>query len=197
MKVGERLTARGSASGVRRAGPAGEGPTSTRQALTRFAVASLVVAVAVGVAGAVVSRRAAQTAATDDARTVTEVLAHSVIIPNLTDGLVDGDPAAIARMDQAVVGKVTAGSLVRVKLWTPEGKIVYSDEHRLIGASYPWPWTSSRSCATTASRPSSATCRPQRIASSATRAACSRSTWPSRRRAGTRCCSRPTPGTAR
>jgi hypothetical protein len=95
------------------------------------------VAVAVGVAGALVGRRAAQTAATDDARTVTEVLAHSVIIPNLTDALVDGDPAAVARMDQAVVGKVTAGSLVRVKLWTPEGKIVYSDEHRLIGASYP------------------------------------------------------------
>jgi len=112
-------------------------PTSTRQALTRFALASLVVAVAVGVAGALVGRRAAQTAATDDARTVTEVLAHSVIIPNLTDALVDGDPAAVARMDQAVVGKVTAGSLVRVKLWTPEGKIVYSDEHRLIGASYP------------------------------------------------------------
>ena len=137
MKVGERLTARESASGFRRAGPAGQGPTSTRQALTRFAVASLVVAAAVGVAGAVVSRRAAQTAATDDARTVTEVLAHSVIIPNLTDGLVDGDPATIARMDEAVVGKVTAGSLVRVKLWTPEGRIVYSDEHRLIGASYP------------------------------------------------------------
>jgi hypothetical protein len=45
--------------------------------------------------------------------------------------------SSIARMDEAVIGKVTAGSLVRVKLSTPEGKIVYSDEHRLIGASYP------------------------------------------------------------
>jgi hypothetical protein len=51
------------------------------------------VAVAVGVAGALVIRRAAVTAATDDARTVTEVLAHSVIIPNLTDALVEGKPA--------------------------------------------------------------------------------------------------------
>jgi two-component system, NarL family, sensor kinase len=97
----------------------------------------VVVAVAVGLAGAAVSRRAAQTAATDDARTLTEVLAHSVIVPNLTDALVAGDPAAIRRMDQAVIGRVTSGSLVRVKLWTPEGRIVYSDEHRLIGASYP------------------------------------------------------------
>jgi two-component system NarL family sensor kinase len=47
------------------------------------------------------------------------VLAHSVIVPNLTDGLVAGDPAAIAGDDRAVIGKVTAGSLVRIKLWTP------------------------------------------------------------------------------
>jgi hypothetical protein len=36
-----------------------------------------------------------------------------------------------------VVGNATGGSLVRVKLWTPEGRIVYSDEHRLIGARFP------------------------------------------------------------
>jgi two-component system, NarL family, sensor kinase len=127
MRIGERPAPAGQA----------QGSTSTRRALTRFALASVVVAVAVGIAGAVVSRRAAQTAATDDARTVTEVLAHSVVVPNLTDALVGGDAAAIRRMDQAVIGKVTTGSLVRVKLWTPEGRIVYSDEHRLIGASYP------------------------------------------------------------
>ena len=127
MRIGERPAPAGQA----------QGSTSTRRALTRFALASVVVAVAVGIAGAAVSRRAAQTAATDDARTVTEVLAHSVIVPNLSDALVEGDASAIRRMDQAVVGKVTTGSLVRVKLWTPEGKIVYSDEHRLIGASYP------------------------------------------------------------
>jgi two-component system, NarL family, sensor kinase len=156
MKVGERLAARDTAPGAVGQDPAGrsQGPTSTRRAMTRFALASLVVAVAVGVAGALVIRRAAVTAATDDARTVTEVLAHSVIIPNLTDALVDGDPAAIARMDRVVVGKVTAGSLVRVKLWTPQGRIVYSDEHRLIGPATPWPPTSRRSCATTASPPS-------------------------------------------
>ena len=111
MKVRERLAAREPGPDTQRRGPAGrpQEPTSTRRALTRFALASLVVAVAVGVAGALVIRRAAVTAATDDARTVTEVLAHSVIIPNLTDALVEGDPAAVARMDRAVIGKVTAG----------------------------------------------------------------------------------------
>jgi hypothetical protein len=100
MRIGERPAPAGQA----------QGSTSTRRALTRFALASVVVAVAVGIAGAVVSRRAAQTAATDDARTVTEVLAHSMIVPNLSDTLVDGNAAAIRRMDQAVVGKVTCSS---------------------------------------------------------------------------------------
>ena len=85
MRIGERPAPAGQA----------QGSTSTRRALARFALASVVVAVAVGIAGAVVSRRAAQTAAIDDARTVTEVLAHSVIVPSLTDALVDGDAAAI------------------------------------------------------------------------------------------------------
>ena len=114
-----------------------KGSTTTRRAIFRLALASLIVAIALGGVGAVVSRRAAQTAAVEDAQTVTEVLAHTVISPNLTDGLVDGDQRAIRRLDQVVVGKVTGGSLVRVKLWTPEGRILYSDEHRLIGATFP------------------------------------------------------------
>ena len=99
------------------------------------------------------SRRAAQTAATDDARTVTEVLAHSVIVPNLSDALVDGNAAAIRRMDQAVVGKVTTGSLVRVKLWTPERSSTPTSTAS-SGPATPWPWTSRRSSATTPWPPS-------------------------------------------
>ena len=154
-------------------------------------------AVAVGIAGAVVSRRAAQTAATDDARTVTEVLAHSVIVPNLSDTLVDGNAAAIRRMDQAVVGKVTTGSLVRVKLWTPEGKIVYSDEHRLIGASYPLAMDEQEVLRdnTVAAELSDLEAPENRFERD--QGPCSRFTCPSRPRAGRPCCSRPTRATAR
>jgi signal transduction histidine kinase len=102
--------------------------------LARFALTSLAVTVALGGVGAFVIRLEAETAAVDEARTVTRVLAQSVITPNLTEVLVDGDPQAISRMDSVVVGRVTAGSLIRVKLWTLDGRIVYSDEHRLIGA---------------------------------------------------------------
>jgi two-component system, NarL family, sensor kinase len=138
VTLGQPPTATAEAETARVPWPIGrpQRPTAGR-AVIRLALASLVVAVALGAAGAVISRRTAQTAAVNDAQMVTEVLAHSVIVPNLTDALVDGDPHAIRAMDRAVVGKVTGGSLVRVKLWTSEGRIVYSDEHRLIGATYP------------------------------------------------------------
>ena len=40
---------------------------------------------------------------------------------------------AIRRVDDVVHAAVLDGSLVRVKIWTPSGTIVYSDEPRLIG----------------------------------------------------------------
>jgi hypothetical protein len=126
-----------------------QGSTSTRRALTRFAMASVVVAVAVGIAGAVVSRRAAQTAATDDARTVTEVLAHSVIVPNLTDALIAGDAAAIRRMDQAVIGRSPPGRWSGSSSGPPRAGSSTPTSTGLSGPATRWPWTSRRSCATT------------------------------------------------
>ena len=117
-------------------------PTTTRRAVARLVLSSLVVAVALGVVGAVASRRAAEREAIRNASVLTEVLAASVVSPNLSDSLLRGDPAAISRLDSVVVGTLVNGTLVdgplvRVKIWTPDGRIVYSDEHRLIGARFP------------------------------------------------------------
>jgi signal transduction histidine kinase len=114
-----------------------DAPTSTRRAVGRLALAGLVVAVALGVVGAFASRRAAESQAIREARTLTEVLARGVVMPNLSDSLLDGDPKAIERLDTVVVGRLTDRSLFRIKLWTSDGRIVYSDDHRLIGARFP------------------------------------------------------------
>ena len=71
-----------------------------------------------------------------DARRLTRILGTTAIEPALTDSLVRGDPAAIARLDRLVRERVIVDPVVRVKLWTPDGQIVYSDEKRLIGARY-------------------------------------------------------------
>jgi two-component system NarL family sensor kinase len=47
------------------------------------------------------------------------------------------DPASLRRLDCVVRARVKrVGSVERVKLWTPDGRIIYSDEPRLIGARY-------------------------------------------------------------
>ncbi len=54
----------------------------------------------------------------------------------LSDGIVHGQPSAIRRLDDLVSGQVLGRSIVRVKLWTKDGRILYSDEPALIGKRY-------------------------------------------------------------
>jgi two-component system NarL family sensor kinase len=51
----------------------------------------------------------------------------------LTDGVLHGDRAALARLDDVVRRRVKSASIVRVKLWSRDGTILYSDEPRLDG----------------------------------------------------------------
>jgi signal transduction histidine kinase len=51
----------------------------------------------------------------------------------LTDGVLHGDRAALARLDAVVRRRVKSASIVRVKVWSRDGTILYSDERRLDG----------------------------------------------------------------
>jgi signal transduction histidine kinase len=54
----------------------------------------------------------------------------------LTDGVLRGDRGALARLDDIVRRRVKSDSIVRVKLWSRDGTILYSDEPRLVGRHY-------------------------------------------------------------
>lgn len=108
-----------------------------RGAILRFAVAGLVALAALVVGGGLVLRDLAESEATDDARRVATLAGRGVVEPALTDAAVAGRPAALERLDTAVQERVLSEDVVRVKIWTPEGRIVYSDEPRLIGRRYP------------------------------------------------------------
>ena len=60
-----------------------------------------------------------------------------MLAPELTDAVMRGDPAALQRFDRIVRTRVLRGPITRVKLWTPDGRVVYSDEKRLIGRRFP------------------------------------------------------------
>lgn len=107
-----------------------------RHPVTQFLVVWLVVVVLVLVATGRLSSTAAEDEAIEDAVATTEVLARSVAEPGLPPGLVDGDPRALARFDARVLERLMVGDVERVKIWDAEGRIVYSDQTRLIGNTY-------------------------------------------------------------
>lgn len=98
----------------------------------KFALAGVVALGIVGLGTSIASRRVGQREAVANARTTTLVKAQGLVEPVLDDDLLTGSPDAVARLD-AVKADVLDGGLVRVKLWTPEGRIVWSDEPRLVG----------------------------------------------------------------
>ena len=53
--------------------------------------------------------------------------------PRLSNGVVGGDAASLAAIDALVVDGVLRDPIVRVKIWAPDGTIVYSDVPELIG----------------------------------------------------------------
>jgi signal transduction histidine kinase len=110
---------------------------SLARAMSLFALASAFALISVVTLGVVSSGRAAEREALRDARDTADLLANAVVQPALRDGLLTGDPAAIRSLDQVVRSQVLLGPRVRIKLWSPDGVIVYSDEARLVGARYP------------------------------------------------------------
>ncbi len=124
------------AAGRRSAEP-DDRPLRARQIYLQVVAMAAAVIITVGLIGAVASRKMAEREAVNSAAQTTAVLADAVVQPELTDGVVDGDPAALAALDHVIREHVLNESIVRVKFWTPDGRIVYSDESRLIGQTYP------------------------------------------------------------
>ena len=111
--------------------------TSMAAALTQFGVAGIVAALLLALAGVAVLRKTGTDEATKEAKRVTNLVASGIVQPQVTDGLLRRDPAAIAKVDRVVRNHVLRDPVVRIKMWAPDGTIVYSDEHRLIGQHYP------------------------------------------------------------
>ena len=100
-----------------------------------FALLGLVVLALVGVAGTLVLRRLATDQALAQARDFTAFSAR-IVQRRLTDGLLTGDAEASLAIASVVTDAVLFDPVVRGKIWTADGEIVYSDKPRLIGETY-------------------------------------------------------------
>ena len=119
-----------------RRGRTADAPPRVDAAVARFMLGSLA-AIAVIVVGAFFAlREVAIDEAIGDTRDRVGAEARLVEAAGLRDGVVRGDPAALRHLDDLVTAQVLGDSIVRVKLWTRDGRILYSDEPALIGDRY-------------------------------------------------------------
>src|SRR5437763_12546088 len=109
---------------------------SVATSVTQFVLAGLAAVVLISAGTIYVVRRNATTEAIRNARDIAGIDGYAVAEPVLVDGVLSGDPAAQARVNTVVHERVLSDRVVRVKVWTPDGRIVYSDEPRLIGQTF-------------------------------------------------------------
>ena len=107
-----------------------------RDLLWRFTAAGVLVLGALAGLIALLARQTGTEQAMDRASEATFLIAKAVVEPHLTPEVVAGDPEALREFSQELRGFVPEGSLVRVKLWDADGRIVYSDDPRLIGEQF-------------------------------------------------------------
>src|ERR1044072_6289789 len=111
-------------------------PPGVAAAVARFMLGSLAAIAVIVVGGFFALRSVAIDEAEHDTRESVEA-EGGLVQAKLTDGIVSGGPVAIDALDSLVDERVLGDGIVRVKLWTRDGKILYSDEPALINRRYP------------------------------------------------------------
>ena len=107
--------------------------------MAQFVVAGLAAVMVFLIGSLLVLRELGRRDAVRDAQAFAVLAGQGIVEPGLTDAVLAMRPNELQtrRLDRIVQERVLSDRLVRVKLWTREGRIVYSDESRLVGSTYP------------------------------------------------------------
>jgi signal transduction histidine kinase len=109
---------------------------SVAASVTQFTVAGLVVTLALAGLTGVLARRAGAEQANRSFEDAAQVIA-AALTPSLTADPAQSDPQARAALGEAVQALLAAGPVVRVKIWDASGRVLWSDEPRLVGQVFP------------------------------------------------------------
>jgi two-component system NarL family sensor kinase len=110
-----------------------DAPPRASAAVARFMLGSLAAIAVVVVGGFFALRSVTIREAERDTRGRVELQGAVVESAGLSDAILRGDPDAIAQLDDVVAARLLSPSVVRVKLWSRDGRILYSDEPAIIG----------------------------------------------------------------
>lgn len=82
------------------------------------------------------AREVAQEESIRDAVVAAQQAEQWVVGPQVSEALGQGDPQAVAELDEVVRGRILTDPVVTVRLWNSDGTIVYSDKPQLIGQQF-------------------------------------------------------------
>lgn len=102
-------------------------------AVVRFILGSLAAIAVVVVGGFLALRHVTVREAERDTRERVELQGALVEASGLEDGVLRSDPRALERLDDVVAGRILSPTVVRVKLWSRDGTVLYSDEPAIVG----------------------------------------------------------------
>ena len=108
---------------------------TVRSVIVRFAAGTLAAIVVAVVGGYFVLRSVAIDEAKRQTRTRVQESAQ-LVEATVSDGLLTGRAQSVTSVDDAVVGRVLSNSIVRVKIWSAGGRVLYSDDPTEIGRRY-------------------------------------------------------------
>ncbi len=121
---------------TRRPGQRTDRAPGPAEAIGRFLLGSLLAIAVVVVGGFFAVRSIAIDEARHDSAERVQALGHLVEAAALSDGLLRGDREAQAELDDLVAATVLSDSILRVKIWSVDGRILYSDQSELIGSRF-------------------------------------------------------------
>ena len=109
-------------------------PSVARTALVRFVVASMLALVVLGVVAVVANVSLAEASAREEMEQRTSIFAHSVVGPLVDHRVPHGDAQGL--LETVIRNRMSDGSVVHVKVWDREGRIIWADESELIDRAF-------------------------------------------------------------
>jgi signal transduction histidine kinase len=99
-------------------------------------IASLGVMLVVAIVAQTFSHRIAKAETERDAHWIGQSVATGLIGPLVTQGVRAGVPADMQTLDAAARARIASGTVLRIKVWSADGTVLYSDAPALIGKKF-------------------------------------------------------------
>jgi len=113
-------------------------PSVVARALAQHAAISLAALVAVGALAAIICVQVVQDQALRRAEQYGASIARSVIAPRVTRGVEQGDTDALVALNTQVRHRMADDTTIqRIKVWSPNGRILYCDDPIQMGLQFP------------------------------------------------------------